>query len=136
MYRFILALLFISSLAIANDYQEWLKSQNTQYTEYKKSLDEEFSDMLKKDWEAFKSMRSPSPYKKPKPIVIPAIKKAVKAPEKEIKKSPIVIVEPIREVIIPKPKKVAKKVKIIKDFDITSFNFYSIPMNIQYDKRT
>jgi len=136
MFRFILALLFISSIAIANDYQEWLKSQNTQYTEYKKSLDEEFSDMLKKDWEAFKSMQSPSPYKKPKPVVIPVIKKAVKAPKKEIKKSPIVIVEPIKQIIIPKPKKVVKKVKIIKDFYTTNFDFYSIPMSIQYDKKT
>ena len=136
MFRLILALLFISSFTIANDYQDWLKSQSTQYTEYKKSLDEEFSDMLKKDWEAFKSLRSPSPYKKPKPVVIPTIKKVVKVPKKEILKSPIVIVEPIKEVTIPKPKKVIKKVQIIKNFNIANFNFYSIPISIQYDKTT
>lgn len=136
MFKFTLALLFISSLAIADNYQEWLKSQNTQYTQYKKSLDEEFSDMLKKDWEAFKSMSTPSPYKKAKPVFIPALKMPPVTPVKEINKSPIVIVEPIKEVVIPQPKKVVKEVKKIKDFYTSNFKFYSIPMSIQYDKKT
>jgi len=136
MFRFILVLLFIASLAIADDYQEWLKTQSSQYSLYKKSLDEEFSDMLKKDWEEFKSMSTPSPYKKAKPIIIPAIKKPIKFPIKEIKESPIVITEPIKKTIIPKPKQIVQKVKLIKDFDNTSFKFYSNPITIQYDKKT
>ena len=136
MFRFCFVLLFISSLAIADDYQKWLQSQNSQYTQYKKSLDEEFSDMLKKDWKAFKSISTTSPYKKPKPVAIPTIKKVVKTPMKEIQKSPIVVIEPIQEVIIPKKKIKIKKEKIIKNFYTSSFNFYSIPISIQYDKKT
>jgi len=136
MFRFILVFLFILSAAIADDYQEWLQSQTNQFTQYKKSLDEEFSDMLKKDWEAFKSMSSPSPYKKPKPTVIPTMIKEIKNPTQEIKKSPVVIVEPIKKILIPQPKKVIKEVKIIKDFQTINFQFYSIPITIQYDKKT
>ncbi|MGK0255428.1 MAG: hypothetical protein ACI81I_000024 [Arcobacteraceae bacterium] len=136
MFRFTLILLFISSLAIAEDYQEWLKSQNNQYTQYKKSLDEEFSDMLKKDWKAFKSMSTKTPYEEPKPIIIPVIEEPMKIPIKELEQSPIVSVEPIKEVVIPKPKKVLKEIKIIKDFTTSAFNFYSIPIAIQYDKNT
>ena len=69
MFKISLIVIFIFSFLIADDYQDWLKSQNTEYSQYKKSMDEEFSTMLKKDWEEFQSMSTPSPYKKPKPIV-------------------------------------------------------------------
>ncbi|PIF03828.1 MAG: hypothetical protein CSA86_04810 [Arcobacter sp.] len=140
MFRFALIVLFFSSFSIANEYQEWLKSQNTQYSNYKKSLDEEFSNMLKKDWEEFKTLSTPSPYKKPKPVVIPSIKKVVKIPAVEIKKSPTVAIPKIKKISIPKPQKVVKKVlkkeKIVKDFYTTQFDFYSVPISIQYDKKT
>ncbi len=135
-FRLTLTLLFISSILIADDYEKWLKSQNNQYIQYKKSLDEEFSDMLKKDWKAFKSRSTPTPYKEPKPINIPVLKEPTKAAIKELRKSPIVIVDPIKELVIPKPKKALKEVKVIKDFNSSKFNFYSIPMSIQYDKNT
>jgi hypothetical protein len=132
----ILITLLFSVNIFANDYQEWLQSQNNQYTQYKKSFDEEFSDMLKKDWKAFKSMSTQTPYRKPKPDTIPIIKESRKIPIREIEKSPILILEPIKELFIPKPKKGRQDVKIIKDFKMSSFDFYSIPMVIQYDKNT
>jgi hypothetical protein len=131
-----LVLVFISSFCIADDYQDWLKSQNTQYKQYKKSMDEEFSAMLKKDWEAFKSMSTPSYYKKPKPIEVPKIVIPTETPKKEINKSPIVTIMPIKKAIIPEPIVVIKEVKKIKDFNTSSFEFYSVPISIQYDKRT
>jgi hypothetical protein len=134
--RFIITLFFISSLAIADDYQEWFKSQSNQYTQYKKSIDNEFSDMLKKDWEAYNSMSTPSPYKRSKPVVIPAIKKPIKIEFEEIKKSPIVLVKPIKQVHITKPSIKITKTILIKDFHTLNFDFYSTPINIQYDKKT
>ena len=99
-------ILFVSLISFlgANEYQEWLKSQQKQYTQYKKTMDEEFSDMLKKDWEAFKSMSNPTPYKKPKPVSVPKIKKVVKIPKKDIQNSPKVKVkEIIKKIIKEKP---------------------------------
>ncbi len=123
-----------ASIAIADDYQDWLNSQNSQYTQYKKSLDEEFSSMLKKDWEAFQSMSTPSPYKKPKPLELPKVEKPVMTPKKEIKKSPLVVIEPIQKTKIPQPLPQTKKVKKIKDFYSAELDFYSTPITIQYDK--
>ncbi len=105
-------LLFITLISFlgANEYQEWLKAQSKQYTQYKKTMDEEFSDMLKKDWEAFKAMSNPTPYKKPKPVALPKIKKEVKVSKKEIKNSPIVKLKPIiKKPIVKKKKPVIKK---------------------------
>ncbi|MEA3512375.1 MAG: hypothetical protein U9R37_02140 [Campylobacterota bacterium] len=119
----------------ADDYQDWLKSQNQEYNTYKKTMDEEFSDMLKKDWEAFKSMYNPSPYKKPKPTVVPKIKKEIKIPKKEIVASPKIKAKPVLKQIIKKPV-VKTKPKIIKNFKVITFDFYSNPITIQYDKKT
>ena len=121
---------------MSDDYQDWLKSQNSEYTQYKKSMDEEFSAMLKKDWKAFQSMSTPSAYKKPKPTVIPKIIEPIKTPNIEIKKSPIVKIEPIKKMKLPEPIKIVKKLKNTKEFNIASFDFYSENINIQYDKNT
>jgi hypothetical protein len=170
-------ILFVSaiSLTYANSYQDWLQSQQQQYTQYKKSMDEEFSDMLKKDWEAFQSMTTPSPYKAPKPVDVPKVKKEIKIPKEEIKESPIVKIAPIitkPKPFIPKVKKdielppVVKtppsplseldkeielskiekpdtkiitppvkieKPKIMKNFKMVKFDFYSSLIEIQYD---
>ncbi|MGB5866281.1 MAG: hypothetical protein WBG69_00250 [Arcobacteraceae bacterium] len=131
-----LAVSIFTSVAIADDYQDWLQSQSSQYNQYKKSLDEEFSDMLKKDWEAFQSMSTPSPYKKPKPIELPRVVKPIITPKQEIKKSPIVVVEPIKKTVIPETIQEIEKVKKIKDFYEVNFDFYSTPIVIQYDKNT
>jgi hypothetical protein len=124
-------------VASASSYQEWLQSQSNEYNAYKKSMDEEFSDMLKKDWAAFKAMSDPSPYKKPKPVVVPKVKKVVKIPPKEIKKSPVVKAKPIKKIVIPKPKKVIKPVvvKIDNKYKQIDVNFYSQKIAISYDKK-
>lgn len=124
------------TMAVADSYKDWLELQNSQYTQYKKSLDEEFSDMLKKDWEEFQSMSTPSPYVKPKPAKMPTITKPVVAPIQEIKKSPIVTAKPIEKVTPPVTKKVVEKVIKIKDFNTANFTFYSTPISIQYDRKT
>ncbi len=130
------SLIFIClvSLVLPSDYDEWLKSQNEQYTSYKKSMDEEFSDMLKKDWEAFKAMSTPSPYKKPKPLDVPVVKKEIIVPKKEIESSPKVKIEPIiTEKVIP-----VKTIPVVKKYDnfnTIDFDFYGERISIQYDKK-
>ncbi len=128
--------LFIGLMTILNssDYDDWLKEQNTQYTNYKKSMDEEFSNMLKKDWEAFKAMSYPSLYKKPKPIVVPKIKKEIIIPKKELIDSPKVKIKPITKKVIPKIKKI-KIPKSDNDFSVVSFDFYSQKIYMKYDKK-
>lgn len=131
-----IAISIFASASIANDYQDWLNSQHSQYHQYKKSMDEEFSDMLKKDWEAFQSMSTPSPYKKPKPLELPKMVKPPIIPEQEIKKSPIISIKPIKKTTIIAPKKIIKKVKEGNNFDLVNFDFYSNNISIQYDKKT
>ena len=103
--------LFVFFLVIslnANDYQKWLDSQDKEYTNYKKSIDEEFVDMLKKDWKAFQTMSTPSTYKKPKPTVIPKVIKKSIVPKKDIENSPKIIIKPLKVKLLPKtivPKK-------------------------------
>ena len=149
-----LLIIGLISFLNANSYQEWLDSQNSQYTQYKKSMDEEFSDMLKKDWEAFKAMSTPSPYIKPKPIVMPKIKQEIVVPKKDIKTSPKVITKPIKIVKIPKVKIIIPLKKIINEdvvkkeiikeeikpkidetIKTTNINFYSQNIEIKYDKK-
>ncbi len=136
MLKKVILIISLISFVSANDYQEWLKSQNNEYTAYKKSMDEEFADMLKKDWAAFKSFSEPSPYAKPKPIKVPVVKKPVVIPQKEIKKSPIVKPIKIVKKVIKKPIVKVKKPKVIKNFKTVDFKFYSTPISIQYDKKT
>lgn len=136
MFKKVILFITLITFLSANEYQEWLKAQNQEYTTYKKTMDEEFSDMLKKDWEAFKAMSSPSPYTKPKPVVMPEIKKVVVVPPKEIKKSPKIKVKKI--ITKPEPKPIVKIVKptIKKDFNIVNFEFYSNEISISYDKKS
>lgn len=129
----LLFLITIFSFTFAGEYEDWLKAQESGFEQYKKTLDDEFAQMLKKEWEAFKSMYSPTPYKKPKPKKLPKIKKEIKIPKKELKKSIIVKLRPIKE---PRPKKVVKKVpkpKIELDLNLISFDFFSQNININYN---
>ncbi|MEA2018458.1 MAG: hypothetical protein U9N59_08415 [Campylobacterota bacterium] len=136
MFKKVILIVSLMSFLGASEYQDWLDSQNKEYTAYKKSMDEEFTDMLKKDWEAFKAFSEPSPYEKPKPIIVPVVKKPIIVPPKEIKKSPIIKPVKIEKKVIKKPKIIVKKPKVIKNFKTANFTFYSTPIAIQYDKKT
>lgn len=132
----ILVLLFVlNHHVLADEYADWLKSQNKQYQEYKKTIDDEFSDMLKKDWEAFRTIYYPSPYKKPKPKNIPKIKKEIVIPKKEILSSVKIKPKKIVKTIIKKPIVVIKKPKYKDGFKSVEFNFYNQKIQIQYDKK-
>jgi hypothetical protein len=129
--------LFLGLFLYANDYTKWLEMQNKQYNTYKKSLDDEFVSMLKKDWEAFKMLSSPSPYKKPKPIELPKIKKEIVVPKKEVLDSPKIKTKPIivtKKLKKPKPK--PEFIKVSNKFNLAKFDFYGEKIIIRYDKKS
>lgn len=127
--RYIFAGLFISSVVFAGDYEDWLRQQSNSFTSYKKSMDEEFAKMLKKDWEAFSQMYNPSPYVKPKPVEIPKIEPK-KLDSKELENSKIVkpviktsIVPPIQKPKIVQPKVTIPQIGIDYFGSKLSFNY-------------
>jgi len=126
-------LLIIVSLS-ADEYTQWLASQQQEYNQYKKSLDDEFSDMLKKDWEAFKTMYTPSSYKKPKPKVLPKITKPKQIPIKELKKSKKIKPIKILKEKIKQPKLI-KKQPIKDGYLKINFKFYGQNIDLIYDKK-
>lgn len=79
--------LMLAGVLFGTSYENWQKEQIEGFNDYKASLDKEFSDMLKKDWQAFKAYKSKTPYSKPKPKKMPIAK--TKPPKKQ--KSPKVL---------------------------------------------
>jgi hypothetical protein len=120
---FIISILFVGVL-FANEYQEWLKAQSNDFNTYKKTLDEEFLDMLKKDWKGFETLFEPTPYKKEKPKTLPKVEKVKKISKKEIESSPLVKIKKIvkKEERTPVPKPIVQeKEEGIKE-EINFFN--------------
>ena len=127
------SLILISSLN-ASEYSDWLASQNQSFYSYKKSLDDEFSDMLKKQWQEYNAMYKKTAYEKPKPKVLPVVKKVKKIPKKDLVKS--IKVKP-KKIVIKKaiPKNVVIK-KIIKNGYLSkNINFYNQNIKITYDEK-
>ncbi len=135
MLKIALSVAFFCSLTFGGEYEEWLKKQNNNYTQYKKSIDDEFRDMLKKDWESFQTSMTPTIYKEPKPKEIPMVKKEVEVPKEVIKKSPIVEVKKIDEkpIIVEKPKVIEKPIKD-PNFTNIKIDFYSQKLDFTIDK--
>jgi hypothetical protein len=130
----LLATLFAASV-YANEYQEWLQMQQSGYSTYKKSLDQEFSDMLKKDWESFQQMSNPSPYVKPKPKEIPKIQE-IEVPTKEIRTSPKVIIKPLEEKTVQQPaKKIEKLISVKKEIPSVNLDFFGNSLKFNMDER-
>jgi len=97
---FLLIILFVN----ANEYEKWLAYRDKNFYQYKKSIDEEFGNQLKKDWEVFKTTYNPSPLEKLKPKIMP---KAIKIKQTSVKKSKKIKKIDIKRKII-KPKIIKK----------------------------
>ncbi|MDQ7045145.1 MAG: hypothetical protein Q9M32_04445 [Sulfurimonas sp.] len=132
-YRGCLSILLLITSLYANEYEDWLKSQNTEYLSYKKTIDEEFTNTLKEEWAAFESMHEQSPYKVKKPLVLPKVEKSIFIPKKELILSPKVKI--IQKKSIIRATLVTKKENSTeyKDLKSLTFSFYSNPINIYYD---
>ena len=135
MKKLIISTMLVGTL-FADSYQDWLNAQSQSYNSYKKSMDEEFSNMLKKDWEAFKALTTPPALKKPKPTKMPKVKKTVVIPKKELKSSPIVKEKKIFTKPITKLKVKVSVPKVDSRYKKAKFDFYSIPIVVKYDKKT
>ena len=121
----------------AQSYEEWLGKNKAQYQNYKKSLDEEFANGLKKEWEVFKSGFYENPYAKPKPKTAPKFEGEPKSEpfEKEIalpkvKLAPIEEAKPI-EIQKPKPQIIIAKTK---DENMVDFEFFGSQIKAVYPK--
>jgi len=135
MFKVVLAFTFFVTFSFAGEYEEWLKTQNQSYTKYKKSMDDEFRDMLKKDWEAYKTSFTPTSYKEPKPKEVPVVKKEVIVSPEIIKKSPIVEIKKIEEQpIIKEPIKVETP-KVDDRYKTVKVNFYNQHIELLIDKK-
>ncbi|MDX9743752.1 MAG: hypothetical protein RBT59_08055 [Arcobacteraceae bacterium] len=138
MFKITLSMLFFITFSFGGEYEEWLKTQKQSYTTYKKSMDDEFRDMLKKDWESYKTSFTPTPYKEPKPKEVPVIPKEVVVPKEVLKKSPTVEVKKIEEQpIIKEPIKVEvpKSVKVDERYKTLKVNFYNQNIELLIEKK-
>ncbi|MDD2698861.1 MAG: hypothetical protein PHF17_08685 [Arcobacteraceae bacterium] len=135
MVKIVLAFTFFVTISFGGEYEEWLKKQNQGYTQYKKSLDEEFRDMLKKDWEAYKTSLTPTAYKEPKPKEVPVVKKEVVVPKEIIKRSPIVEIQKIEEKPIIKEPIQLEMPKIDEKYKSVAVDFYNQKMLFAIDKK-
>ncbi len=120
-----------------SNYEDWIKNEQTEFVQYQKNMDEEFAEMLKKDWDVFMGEYAIKSYEKPKPKKMPKTKEKILT-KVEIIKSPKVTIKPI-VITAPKPIKI-KPIKITPKIKKTSlrnlkFNFYSQSVDIKYDTR-
>jgi hypothetical protein len=132
--KFILISTVITNL-YSTEYSDWLKSQNNQYTQFKKSYDDEFADMLKKDWKNYNTKNTPSSFKKSKPKSLPQIVKTEKIPKETIIKSPIAKVKKIVKVKVNIPKNIVIEAKSKNGYSDIKFKFFNQNIKIQYDNK-
>lgn len=135
MVKIYFGLILFGILLFGGEYEKWLKTQNQSYTKYKKSLDEEFKEMLQKDWEAYKTNLTPTPYKEPKPREIPIITKEVLIPKETMKKSPIVELKKIEEESVIKETPKIQIPKIDERYTTIAVDFYNQKIFFSIDKK-
>jgi hypothetical protein len=128
----------------AEEYEEWLKTQNKEFKNYKTNMDKSFIKMLKqenKNWEKYKTKHNYFPIKN-KPMKLPIAPKEVVQKEQELKNenkneqqkkelaiddnSLNVVASIISPVIVSKPKQNEKEMAI---------NFFYNDIKIIYDKK-
>jgi len=134
--KIIVFLVVFVSIGATSEYEKWLQSQQNEYQTYKKSMDDEFAQMLKKDWETYKGTIYTKQYVKPKPTLIPVAKKEIQYPKKQRETSKKVT--PPKKIV----KTVIKKPVMNQKFPLfdardkrVKFNFYNQKITIQYDKK-
>jgi hypothetical protein len=129
-----LLLIFALSLTLfANEYEEWLKAQESEYKSFIEKEDQEFMQMLKQDWEFYQTLTNKPLYKKEKPKEIPVVKEAIKLDKELVKKSKKVEIKKI-QIKKEKPKEY-KKVQIDFSKKVITFDFYSEKISLNIDKK-
>lgn len=76
------------------DYEREIKKMDQNFNSFKDSINNEFADFLKKDWEEFNVFSAVIKIKEPKPNIVPKLEKEDNSKEKPVKLN-------IKEIIIP-----------------------------------
>ena len=126
----ILSLLLIySSLVYAQSYEEFLRSQNEAFSNYKEERDKAFSSYLKKEWKAYKQSAGLQPYEEKKPNTLPIAKPSTSIlPKKKVvvQQLPpaIHLIKPYEKLLIPS--KTPEQTALILDF-------FGVELGMHYD---
>ena len=138
-------LVFVPSYA-NDDFQQWLKQEQSSFQQYKDERDKEFTEFLKTQWKemellkGFKRDDSPKPVSmpvaRPQPTPEPIVKvKPVPLPQPVIEPLPeLVVIKPVppvvsvvKPILPPEPKVVPKGRKIIINYFGSNLVFYYDP---------
>ena len=122
----LIALLLSSPLIADMSFEEWQNQENRAFKNYQTQMDKEFIEMLKRDWQEYQSMQTPTSYQRPKPQYQPILQLEPK-PQKLVK----IPSNPPKLIAIPKP----PKKEYIKGYKQIRFKFFSLNINLHYDKR-
>jgi hypothetical protein len=132
----LLFLLSPSALLVAQEgdaYQEWLKTQQGEYDEFKNQQDKEFLEFLKQEWKKADLEPAVEPFTRPKPTVRPAFRKEPPAAEPKVAGKPIVVPEPP-----PRPKPIAPRIEPPeqpppeKYASMVALDFFGVPVELRH----
>ncbi len=114
------------------DYQKWLKGQQSEFQNFQDKRDKQFMDFLKKDWEDFQVSQGIVRDPEPKPVTAPEAKPRA---EKEPIPPDQPIVKPKPVPAPPKPQEIESTpspVKI-KNAQKANFGFFGNSASLEYD---
>lgn len=133
---FIIAFIFTSFL-YAQSFEQWKNEQSASFGLYKKTMDEEFSSMLKEKWSIYKPKEEKKLFIEPKLKEIPKIKEEVEILKQEINKSPIVKPKKYPTIQAEEIVEIKDMPKIVldKSLENISFLFFGKQINLNYDKK-
>ena len=80
----------LSNVGVGQDkeYEEWLKKEQQQLTQFKEERDKEFSEFLKREWKEAQASQSEAPQPQPEPISLPYYEGKVRElPQSDVKPS-------------------------------------------------
>ena len=120
-----------------DEYQEWLKRQQTEYGQFEEQQDKEFLEFLNKEWKQADLEPAKPLYAKPKPEVSPAFRKEPPPAEPKVAGKPVVVpkaappVTPARPLPEPPAQPPAEKYSstIKLDFFRVPIEFRNAPLN-------
>ncbi|MBE9504320.1 MAG: hypothetical protein IME96_09115 [Proteobacteria bacterium] len=122
----------------ASEFEKWKKEELESYTEFRDERDKAFTQYLKEQWQEFKLFQGEKPYKKPKPVKIPVVKKD---PARKIVPFKGNVVKEIPLPAIPRKPKRPKKLEeiipplLVKKGKKLNFDFYGMSVVMNYDPK-
>ncbi len=130
----------------ADEYQQWLQAQETEYNEYQSAQDKAFSGFLSKEWRSYQMDQGLVRDAKPKPVIMPVAPPppVVPTPRTDPKQiaQPEPPVKPVEIKTIPRPQPVVSPPPVIISPVQPSplgkplqFEFYGVPVALSYDKK-